>query len=93
MQTLAIYQLCWQPAILKHLREAFDKLGLEKLEMPTYKSVRSSRHLEAVIYEALRLHPFVGLLLERYVLEGGARLCGQDLPPNTIIGINDSNRQ
>ncbi|KAI5803033.1 putative cytochrome P450 oxidoreductase [Geopyxis carbonaria] len=42
----------------------------------------------AVIKEAMRVHPSVGLLLERHVPEGGIQVCGRHIPAGTVIGIN-----
>jgi cytochrome P450 len=36
----------------------------------------------------MRLHPSVGLILERHVPAGGATICGQHIPEGTVVGIN-----
>src|ERR1700761_6629518 len=40
---------------------------------------------QAVIKEALRIHPGVAFPLERYIPPEGATICGIDLPGNTNI--------
>ncbi|TVY32474.1 Pisatin demethylase [Lachnellula subtilissima] len=45
-------------------------------------------YLQAVIKEAMRLHPGVGMPLERVVPEGGATLCGEFIPGETIVGVS-----
>lgn len=45
-------------------------------------------YLQAVIKEALRMHPATGLLLWRVVPEGGAELCGKFFPAGTAVGLN-----
>jgi cytochrome P450 len=36
----------------------------------------------------MRIHPSVGLIMERHVPTGGAQICGQYIPGGTIVGIN-----
>ncbi|KAG4435700.1 hypothetical protein IFR05_008812 [Cadophora sp. M221] len=45
-------------------------------------------YLTAVIKEALRIHPAVGLPLERVVPSVGAQLCGYFIPGGTIVGCS-----
>jgi len=45
-------------------------------------------YINAVIKEALRLHPAVGMMLERLVPAGGATICGKHISGGTIVGIN-----
>jgi hypothetical protein len=42
---------------------------------------------QAVIKEAMRLHPGVGVPLECVVPEGGAEICGSFLPAGTEVDI------
>ncbi|KAH7110257.1 cytochrome P450 [Dactylonectria macrodidyma] len=60
-----LYYLLKNPSCMKELREE------ESQQMP---------YLQAVIKEALRLHPATGLPLERVVPEGGATISGRFFP-------------
>ncbi|KAF2483106.1 cytochrome P450 oxidoreductase [Neohortaea acidophila] len=42
----------------------------------------------AVLKEAMRLNPSVGLIMERHVPPQGANICGKEIPGGTIVGIN-----
>jgi cytochrome P450 len=53
-----------------------------------WAEVRELPYLSAVIKEALRCHPAVGLTLERVTPAQGATVCGQYIPGGTIIGCN-----
>ncbi|KAB8223316.1 cytochrome P450 [Aspergillus novoparasiticus] len=56
---------------------------------PQWKEVRSLPYLDAVMREAMRVHPGVGLLLERIVPKGGFTLPdGRFVPEGTIVGMN-----
>jgi cytochrome P450 len=43
---------------------------------------------DAVIHEALRIHPNTGLILERVVPPSGAIIDGYAIPGGTIVGVN-----
>ncbi|KAL8636801.1 MAG: hypothetical protein Q9228_005848 [Teloschistes exilis] len=45
-------------------------------------------YLDACIKEAFRVHPAVGLPLERVVPPQGADICGQRIPGGAIVGCN-----
>lgn len=49
---------------------------------------RCSLNRNAVVNEALRIHPSTGTILERYVPAGGAAIHGVNLPEGTTIGVN-----
>ena len=85
------YNLMRNPSKMDKLVAEIDQAhGQGKLGNPiSYKE--STTHLpytQAVIKEALRIHPSVGLLLERHVPSGGIEICGQRIPAGTIVGVN-----
>ena len=85
------YNLMRNPSKMEKLIAEIDHAqGQGKLGNPiSYKE--STTHLpytQAVIKEALRIHPSVGLLLERYVPLGGVDICNQHIPGGTIVGVN-----
>jgi cytochrome P450 len=45
-------------------------------------------YLQAVMYEALRLWPAVGMSLPRVVPAGGADIAGHYFPAGTVVGVN-----
>ncbi|KAM5345996.1 hypothetical protein ACJ41O_011857 [Fusarium nematophilum] len=53
-----------------------------------WEEARVMPYLGAVINEALRCHPAVGLTLERIVPTDGATIAGQFLPGGTIVGCS-----
>ncbi|KAI8666719.1 hypothetical protein NCS57_00898100 [Fusarium keratoplasticum] len=85
-----LYYLLKHPACLQKLRDEIDDLtakgGLSK--SPTFKESQQLPYLQAVIKEALRMHPATGLPLERVVPEGGATISGRFFPEGTTVGIN-----
>ncbi|CEI60005.1 unnamed protein product [Fusarium venenatum] len=53
-----------------------------------WEEVRELPYLSAVINEALRCHPAVGLTLERLVPQGGVTLAGHFIPGGNIVGCS-----
>ncbi|RFU30248.1 hypothetical protein B7463_g6110, partial [Scytalidium lignicola] len=86
-----IYFLIKHPEKLRKTLEELDAADREgKLSDPvSYReSIAHLPYNSAVMKEAMRLHPSVGLLMERHVPAGGAQICGQYIPGGTIVGIN-----
>lgn len=86
-----VYFLIKHPENMRMVVEEIDTADKSgKLSDPiSYKE--STGHLPymgAVIKEAMRLHPSVGLLMERHVPPQGAEICGQFIPGGTVVGIN-----
>jgi cytochrome P450 len=87
----AIYFLIKNPEKMKKTLDEIDTADREgKLShLIAYKeSITHLPYTCAVIKEAMRLHPSVGLLMERHVPPQGAEICGQYIPGGTIVGIN-----
>lgn len=70
--------------------ELDDAHALGRLSIPVaWKESQQLPYFMAVVSEALRLHPAVGLILERVVPQGGLELCnGTLLPAGTIVGAS-----
>lgn len=54
----------------------------------TFLEAQELPYFQAVVKEALRMHPAVGLLLERVVPQGGATLGGVWFPEGVVVGMN-----
>jgi cytochrome P450 len=86
-----LYHLAKNPEkMCKLVREIDNSAAAGKLSEPiSYKE--SSTHLpymNAALKEGMRIHPSVGLLLERHVPTGGSFICGKHIPEGTVVGIN-----
>ena len=86
-----LYNLMRNPSTMDKLLHEIDQAQRDgKLSNPiSYKeSTTHLPYLHAVIKEAMRIHPSLGLLLERHVPQGGVHICNQHIPAGTIVGIN-----
>lgn len=77
-----IYFLCKNPEKLAKLQAEIDsaeKAG--SISNPvTYAEAMKMPYLQAVLKEAMRLHPSTGFTLSRVVPKGGTVLLGHELP-------------
>jgi cytochrome P450 len=81
------YHLCKYPRVYQAAVRELD--STTDLSSPiTFEQGQRMPYIQACIKEGLRLHPAVGMLLERLVPEGGATLDGVFFPAGTIVGIN-----
>lgn len=86
-----LYYLLKYPAVMKKLREEVDQAAASGCFTDIHLSFKNSLEMpywQAVMKEALRLHPATGLPLWRTVTEGGLQLNGQFFPEGTTIGLN-----
>lgn len=87
------YFLLKTPSTLQRLLDELDEMDKAGKfsrddELVQWNEVREWPYLTAVIKEALRIHPAVGVSFERIVPAAGATICGQFLPGGTIAGCS-----
>ena len=86
------YYLLKNPSTLSTLQSEIDtaqQADTLTKPLPTWQECQQLPYLNAVIKEALRFIPALGLPLERIVPPGpGLTVKNHTLPPGTIIGIN-----
>ena len=88
-----LYLLARHPKVYARLQQELDtavESGTFTHPPPNHAVAEAAKlpYLDAVIVEALRVHPVLGLILEREVPEGGAELAGRHIPEGTIVGFN-----
>ncbi|KAI3399764.1 hypothetical protein diail_5832, partial [Diaporthe ilicicola] len=84
------YYLCRNPEVHeKRLAKIDEAVRNGQLSDPvTFEEAQKLKYFQAVLKESLRMHPAIGLLLERVVPTGGAEIGGVWLPEGPVIGIN-----
>ncbi|KAF1989255.1 cytochrome P450 [Aulographum hederae CBS 113979] len=85
-----LYHLLKNPECLQKLLEEIDeRFAQSRLSHPvSLAEADSMPYLQAVMYEALRLHPAVGMSLPRVAPRGGIDVDGMHLPEGTVVGVN-----
>ncbi|KAI1859053.1 hypothetical protein JX265_010530 [Neoarthrinium moseri] len=87
LEKAVIYHVLKDPAILAKLQAEPDAAYLSFT--PKYSEVEALPYLDATIKEGLRIHPPIGVLLERIVPRSGLKLRdGRVIPAGTIVGMN-----
>lgn len=82
-----IYYILKNPRVYRKLQQEIN--AAESSSTNLYAKAKNLIYLDAVIREAPRVHPGVGLLLERIVPAGDLSLPdGTNTPTGTIIGMN-----
>ncbi|PVH91595.1 cytochrome P450 oxidoreductase [Periconia macrospinosa] len=78
--------------VLTKLRDELDSLGEPQFGLKPdtipYSKLVTLPYLDAVIYEAHRIHVPIGVTLERVIPNGGATVDGYYLPEGTVVGVN-----
>ena len=88
--TAIMFHLVKYPEVLAKLRNEIEMIAQNSVcSAPfSFKQTQAMPYLQAVIKEALRVYPAVGLPLEWEVPVGGVELCGYFFPAGTVVGVN-----
>ncbi|KAF2997765.1 hypothetical protein E8E14_000038, partial [Neopestalotiopsis sp. 37M] len=79
------YHLLTNPVTYDRLCEEIRR----NLKRPVrFSEARELKYLTAVIKEAMRIHPPIGMLLGRTVPPGGASICGKYISEGTEVGLS-----
>ena len=87
----AIYYLLKNASTMKKLEDeilATASDGPRSSPCVPWAATQKMPYLDAVIKEALRIHPAVGMILERVVPEEGLKVYGTFIPKGTRVGIS-----
>ena len=86
----ALYFALKHPNVWERLRKEFpSQNSAAGITVTSYESARGNSYLHAVVREAMRCHPGVAMLLERYVPQDGLTLPdGRFVSAGSIVGLN-----
>ncbi|KAH7419745.1 pisatin demethylase [Cadophora sp. MPI-SDFR-AT-0126] len=83
------YFLMKHPEVMNNLLREMEDADLGPMEqIVSWEQARNLPYLGAVIQESLRMHPAVGLALERIVPAHGLQAGKSFIPAGTIVGAN-----
>lgn len=84
------YHVLRSPVVLgKLLAEIDDRFAAGKLSDPIqYSEALAMPYFQAVLKEAMRMRPGVGISMTRHVPKGGAHIDGEWYPGGTRVGVN-----
>jgi cytochrome P450 len=84
------YHLLKYPKTYHRLQDEIDTAAKEgRVSNPvTFKEAQELPYLQAVIKEALRMHPATGLPMQRIVPREGTTIAGRFIPGGSSVGIN-----
>lgn len=86
IRSLFFYLFTHKKSLIR-LRQELDLARQATASFP-WEKARNLPYLDACIREASRLHPSIGLPLERVVPVGGLFLGGSFIPSGTTVGVN-----
>ncbi|KAK6224869.1 cytochrome P450 [Colletotrichum tabaci] len=82
------YHLMKHPECYRKLREEADAVQPARDKDFAFHETRDMPYLQAVVKEALRIHPAFGMPLERVVPEGGATIAGRFFPAGRRVSVH-----
>jgi cytochrome P450 len=86
-----LYNLCKNPdckeKLVREIKDAIQHEGLSWTENMPLKIGHAMPYLQACIYEALRLHPAVGMSLPRVVPQEGFEIDGTFIPAGVSLSF------
>ena len=84
----ALYYILKTPGVVEKLQQELKEHRLGRQPV-SWKATQSMPYFDAIMKEASRIHPGVGIMIERDVPAEGFRLPdGRFLPGGTVIGMN-----
>lgn len=88
--TATLFNILAHPPVQRRLRAELDAAAAAGAlsDPPTFAETQRLPYLQAVLKEALRVHPATGIPLWREVPAPGATLCGTWFPAGTSVGVN-----